>query len=336
MSIFKQFLYGGAIIFFGSSFYTNSKMEVDAKIYIAGHKGLVGSALVEKLKKEGFTNIIVRTSQELDLRNQQAVEQFFVMERPEYVFLSAAKVGGIKANWNYPADFIYDNLSIEIHVIHAAYKYGVKKLLFLGSSCIYPRACLQPIKEEYLLSSELEKTNESYAIAKIAGIKLCQAYNRQHGTNFIACMPTNLYGPNDNFDLETSHVLPAMLAKIYKAKKENKESVVLWGTGSPYREFLYVDDLADALVFLMQQYNGTEVINVGTGKEITISQLAQLIKDIVGYEGIILFDPKKPDGTPRKLLDVDKLKVLGWQSSTSLKNGIQKTLQWTIGESLFE
>ncbi len=335
MNIFKKFLCAGILIFLGNNFYINSAMETDAKIYVAGHRGLVGSAIIEKLSEKGFTNIVFRTSQELDLRNQQAVEQFFATEKPEYVFLAAAKVGGIKANWDYPANFIFDNLSIEINVINAAYKYRVKKLLFLGSSCIYPRACPQPIKEEYLLTSELEKTNEPYAIAKIAGISLCQSYNRQYGTNFIVCMPTNLYGPRDNFDLETSHVLPALLIKIYKAKKEQKESVVLWGTGGPYREFLYIDDLADALIFLMQEYSSTEIVNVGTGKDITIAQLAQLIKDIVGYEGTILFDRSKPDGTPRKLLNVDKLEALGWQAQTSLKEGIQKTLQWAIQQPLF-
>lgn len=331
MTIFRK-LWCLIFIVFGGNGYLSS-MHRDAKIYVAGHRGLVGSAIVKELTEKGFTNIIFRTSKELDLRNQQAVNQFFITEKPEYVFLVAAKVGGIKANWDYPAEFIYDNLAIESNVIHAAYKQGVKKLLFLGSSCIYPKDCPQPIKEEYLLTGLLEKTNEPYAIAKIAGINLCQSYNRQYGTNFIVCMPTNLYGPRDNFDLQTSHVLPALLAKMYKAKKEQQEQVVVWGTGTPYREFLYVDDLTDALIFLMQQYNESEIINVGTGKDITIKELAFLIKEIVGYEGTIIFDQSKPDGTPRKLLDIEKLKSIGWQPATSLKEGIQKTLQWMVQQN---
>lgn len=316
--------------------HVESVMNLDAKIYVAGHRGLVGSAIVRRLEQEGFTNIIVRISSELDLRNQKAVELFFAQEQPEYIFLAAAKVGGIKANMDYPAQFIYDNTMISTNIIHSAYLYGAKKLLFLGSSCIYPRDCLQPIKEEYLLTSELEKSNEPYAIAKIAGIKLCQAYNHQYGTRFISCMPTNLYGINDNFNVETSHVLPALLAKIYKAKQEGKEEVVVWGTGKPYREFLFVDDLAEASLFLMRNYDGDEIVNVGTGTDITIEKLAQLVKKVVGYEGQLVFDLTKPDGTPRKLLNVDRLRDLGWIASTSLKEGIGKTLLWCTEHGILD
>src|SRR3990167_7648403 len=310
-------------------------MKHDAKIYVAGHNGLVGSAIMRRLSKEGFTNIITRTSTALDLRDQQAVNSFFAQECPEYVFLAAAKVGGILANSQYKADFIYDNLMINTNVIHAAYKCGAKKLLFLGSSCIYPLDCPQPIKEEYLLSSELEPTNDAYAIAKIAGIKMCQSYNEQHGTRFIAFMPTNLYGPYDNFNLQKSHVLPALLAKFYIAKQQGQDSVAIWGTGSPYREFLYVDDLADALLFLMQHHEGNDIVNVGTGEDISIKELAGVIKEIVGFEGEIIFDRTKPDGTPRKLLNVDRLKKIGWQATTSLKDGIEKTLTWCKENKVF-
>lgn len=303
-------------------------MPHDAKIYVAGHRGLVGSAIVRRLQQLGYTNIISRTSQELNLCDQSAVDTFFEQEKPDYVFLAAAKVGGIKANMDYPAQFIYENLAIETNVVHASYKHGVKKLLFLGSSCIYPRDCSQPIKEEYLLTSALEKSNEPYAIAKIAGLKLCEAYNRQYGTNFISCMPTNLYGPNDNFDLNNSHVLPALISKMIRAKKENAPEMVVWGSGKPYREFLYVDDLADAAIFLMNNYNDSETINVGTGSDVTIAEVAQLIKEIVGYKGELVFDRSKPDGTPRKLLCVDKLAKIGWKASTDIKEGIRKTVEW--------
>jgi GDP-L-fucose synthase len=303
-------------------------MDLNAKIYVAGHIGLVGSALMRRLQSEGYTNIVTRTLSELDLRDSKAVNDFFVAERPDFVFLAAAKVGGIKANADFPAQFIHDNLAIELNVIHSAYKNGVKKLLFLGSSCIYPRLCPQPIKEEYLLTGELEWTNEPYAIAKIAGIKMCQAYNKEYGTKFISCMPTNLYGINDNFNLNTSHVLPALISKFYKAKQENAPHVVLWGSGTPYREFLFVDDLADACVFLMQNYNGGDIVNIGTGIDITIKDLALLIADVVGYKGELVLDPTKPDGTPRKLLNVDRINGIGWKAQTSLRNGIEKTLKW--------
>jgi len=300
-------------------------MEKNAKIFVAGHKGLVGSAIMRKLESEGYTNVIIRTHNELDLTNQKATREFFETERPEYVFLAAAKVGGINANNTYPADFIYTNLMIECNVIKAAYDYDVKKLLFLGSSCIYPKMATQPIKEEDLLTGELEKTNEAYALAKITGLKMCEFFNRQYGTIFISAMPTNLYGPNDNYVLETSHVLPALIRKFHEAKVENKPYVEIWGTGTPKREFLYVDDLADALLFLMNHYEGNETVNVGTGEDISIKDLALLIKEITGYEGELQFDTSKPDGTPRKLLDVSKLKNLGWQCQTELKEGIKNT-----------
>jgi GDP-L-fucose synthase len=312
-----------------------SEMNINAKIYVAGHAGLVGSAIIRKLHQDEYHNIIVRNSTELDLRDQQAVRIFFETEKPEYVFLAAAKVGGIWANMTYPAEFIYDNLMIELNIIDAAYRTGAKKLLFLGSSCIYPRNCPQPIKEEYLLTSELEKTNEPYALAKIAGINLCQSYNRQYGTNFIACMPTNLYGPGDNFHPENSHVMPALLRKIYNAHKNNESEVVIWGSGTPYREFLYVEDLADAVVYLMNTYTGQEVINIGTGKDITIANLANLIAQAIGYEGNFIFDTSKPDGTPRKLLDVERLTKTGWHASTSLKDGITKTVTWCVEKNIF-
>lgn len=303
-------------------------MNKNARIYLAGHMGLVGSALYKKLLSNGFRNILIRTLDELDLRNQQNVHAFFAEERPEYVFIAAAKVGGILANYTYPAEFIYDNLMIEANIIHAAYLYGTTKLLFLGSSCIYPRACPQPIKEEYLLSNILEETNEPYAIAKIAGIKLCQAYYKQYGAQFISCMPTNLYGPRDNFDFESSHVIPALIAKIYHAKINNIKTVTLWGTGTAQREFLYVDDLADALVFLMKNYSKNTPINIGTGKDITIKELACLIKKVIGYDGELFFDTTKPDGTPKKVLDVGKIHALGWKSTTSLIDGLEKTITW--------
>ena len=303
-------------------------MELNTKIYVAGHNGLVGSALVKVLKKSGYKNIITRSFADLDLRNQQVVNEFFANEKPEYVFLAAAKVGGIKANNEYPAMFIYDNLMIATNIIHAAYLNKVKKLLFLGSSCIYPRLCPQPMEEKHLLTSELEKTNEPYAIAKIMGIKLCESYNRQYGTCFISCMPTNLYGPYDNFDLETSHVIPALIAKIDRAAKEDTPSLSLWGTGRPRREFLYVEDLAQACLFLMNKYEDNMHINIGTGNDISIAELALMIKEIIGYKGEILFDQNQLDGTPRKLLNVDKLKKLGWQTTTSLKDGLKRTYDW--------
>jgi GDP-L-fucose synthase len=303
-------------------------MEKDAKIYVAGHRGLVGSAIMRKLKKEGYNNLVYRTSSGLDLRRQEKVEEFFKEEKPDYVILAAAKVGGIQANDTYSAEFLYDNLMIESNVIDAAYQNDVKKLLFLGSSCIYPKFAEQPMKEKYFLSGKLEPTNEGYAVAKITGIKLCEHYNKQYGTNFISAMPTNLYGPNDNFDLETSHVLPALIRKFHEAKVNDEKEVVIWGTGKPKREFLHVDDLADALLFLMNNYNGNQFVNVGVGKDISILELAQLIKDVVGFEGEIVNDLSKPDGTPRKLLDVSKLNDLGWEAQISLEEGIKDTYQW--------
>ena len=303
-------------------------MNKDSKIYVAGHRGLVGSAIMRKLKQEGYTNIITRTHKELDLTNQAQTQEFFEKEKPEYVFLAAAKVGGIHANNTYPADFAYINTMIESNVIKASYDYDVKKLLFLGSSCIYPKLCPQPIKEEYLLTGPLEKTNEAYAIAKIAGLKMCQYFNRQYGTKYISVMPTNLYGPNDNFDLETSHAFAALLRKFHEAKINNKPYVEVWGTGTPRREFLHVDDLADAVIYLMNNYDENEPLNIGTGKDITIKELAELIKEIVGYEGEIKFDTTKPDGTPRKLLDVSRLHATGWKHKIELREGIQSTYEW--------
>jgi GDP-L-fucose synthase len=314
-------------------------MEKDARIYVAGHKGLVGSAILRRLKAEGYTRVIARSHPELDLLRQSEVETFFRSEEPEYVFLAAAKVGGILANNTYPAEFIFENLSIESNIIHCAYERGAKKLLFLGSSCIYPRDCPQPMKEEYLLSGKLEPTNEPYAIAKIAGIKMCQAYNRQYGTRFISVMPTNLYGPGDNFDLETSHVLPALIRKFQEARvsdelrvTSDKKTVTIWGTGMPRREFLHVDDLADACLFLMDHYEDSEIINIGVGKDISIRELADLIADIVEFKGAIRYDRSKPDGTPQKLLDVSKLKALGWQPKISLRQGIGMTYRWYVEE----
>ena len=302
-------------------------MEKEAKIYIAGHRGMVGSAIERKLVKEGFINIVSRTSKELDLRNQKAVNDFFEQEKPEYVVLAAAKVGGIVANNTYRADFIYENLMIEANIIHAAYLYGVKKLLFLGSSCIYPKLAPQPLKEAYLLSGYLEPTNQPYAIAKIAGIELCDSYRTQYGCNFISAMPTNLYGPNDNYDLEKSHVLPALLRKFITAKKQHLPFVELWGTGSPRREFLHVDDLADACFYLLENYNEKGLVNVGWGKDVTILELAQIVKKTVGYEGELRFDSSKPDGTPRKLMDVSKLTNAGWKASIELEDGIRNVFE---------
>jgi len=302
-------------------------MNKNSKIYVAGHNGMVGSAIVRKLKELGYTNIITKSRKEVDLTNQFQVNHFFHFERPDYVFLAAAKVGGIKANDDFRADFIYENLAIQTNIIKASHNCGVKKLLFLGSSCIYPKFCEQPIKEEYLLTGQLEPTNDAYAIAKIAGIKMCQDFNKQYGTNFISVMPTNLYGPGDNYDLNNSHVLPAMIRKFHEAKVNGTEKVEIWGTGTPKREFLYVDDLADACLFLMNNYNDSEIVNIGTGQDVTIAELAIGISKIVGYDGEIYFNTEMPDGTPRKLLDVSKLKDLGWQYQTSLSDGIKKTYQ---------
>ncbi len=298
-------------------------MEKQAKIYIAGHRGMVGSAIERRLRKDGFENIVTRSSKELDLRNQQAVNSFFETEKPDYVFLAAAKVGGIVANNTYRAEFIYENLMIESNIIHAAFVNKVTKLLFLGSSCIYPKMAPQPLKEEYLLSDYLEPTNQPYAIAKIAGIELCDGYRAQYGCNFISAMPTNLYGPNDNYDLEKSHVLPALLRKFITAKKNNVPAVELWGTGTPKREFLHVDDLADACLYLMETYNEKGLVNVGWGTDVSILELAQIVKQVVGYEGELKFDTSKPDGTPRKLMDVTKLTNLGWKATITLENGIK-------------
>ena len=303
-------------------------MEKNAKIYVAGHKGLVGSAIMRRLTKFDYTNLIYKTRDELDLRDQQAVKEFFEAERPQYIFLAAAKVGGIFANITYPADFIFDNLTIQANVIHTSYVFGVKKLLFLGSSCIYPRLAPQPIKEEYLLTGLLESTNEPYAVAKIAGLKMCQSYRSQYGTNFISAMPTNLYGPNDNFDPENAHVVPALIKKFHEAKVNIRPYVEVWGTGAPRREFLYVDDLADALIFLMDHYNEAMPINIGMGEDITVRDLAFLIKDVVGYEGEVRFDPSKPDGVPRKLLEVKKIRTLGWKPEVDLRKGIILTYKW--------
>lgn len=310
-------------------------MDLNAKIYIAGHRGLVGSALVRKLQSDGYNNLILRTSKELNLLDQQATAVFFATEKPEYVFLAAAKVGGILANDTYPAQFIYENLQIQNNIIHQSYLNGVKKLLFLGSSCIYPRDCPQPMKEEYLLTGLLEKTNEPYALAKIAGIKMCQSYNRQYGTNFIAVMPTNLYGPGDNFDLKNSHVLPALIRKFHEAKMAGAKEVVAWGTGSVRREFLYVDDMADGCVFLMNNFNPTKeqneegeiFVNLGIGEDVTIKDLAESVKKVVGFEGEIVWDSSKPDGTPRKLLEMSKMHNLGWKHKVKLEEGIKNSYE---------
>lgn len=298
-------------------------MHKNSKIYIAGHRGMVGSSILRRLQKEGFSNFVLRTSKELDLRNQSEVQEFFRKEKPDFVFLAAAKVGGILANNTYRGAFIYDNLMIQNNVIHSAYENGVKKLMFLGSSCIYPKLAPQPLKEDYLLTGLLEPTNEPYAIAKIAGIKMCDAYRSQYGCDFISVMPTNLYGPNDNYDLEKSHVLPALIRKFHEAKKNKQNEVVMWGTGSPKREFLHVDDLADACIYLMKSYSEEGLVNIGTGEDISILDLAKVIKRIVGYEGKIVQDLSKPDGTPRKLMDVGKLESLGWKAKINLEDGIR-------------
>jgi GDP-L-fucose synthase len=301
-----------------------------SRIYVAGHRGLVGSAIVQALKARGYDNLLLATSAELDLRDQTRVNAFFKSERPDHVFVAAAKVGGILANDTYPADFLYDNLMIEANVIHAAYGFGVKKLLFLGSTCIYPRLAPQPLREEYLLTGPLESTNEWYAVAKIAGIKLCQAYHRQYGCRFISAMPTNLYGPGDNFDLETSHVLPALIRKFHEAKLANDPSVEIWGTGTPRREFLHVDDCASACLHLMDVYEQPEHINIGVGTDIAVSELAEMVQRIVGYDGDIVYDKSKPDGTPRKLVDVSKIFALGWRPRISLEEGIRNTYEWYV------
>ena len=305
-------------------------MEKDAKIYVAGHSGLAGSAIVRRLEAGGWLNILKRTRAETDLTDRRAVEQLLTSERPDYVFDAAARVGGIRANNEYPADFIRDNILIQMNLIDVAYRAGVKKFLFLGSSCIYPTLAPQPMKEEYLLTGPLEPTNEWYAIAKISGIKVCQAYRQQYGFNAINLMPTNLYGPGDNFNLATSHVLPALIHKFHEAKTTGSSQVIVWGSGTPMREFLYVDDLADACLHLMEHYDKGEIINVGTGREISITELADIVKDVVGFEGGIEYDRSKPDGTPRKLLDVSRLEAMGWRSRTGLREGIQKTYQWFL------
>lgn len=302
-------------------------MEKESKIYVAGHRGMVGSAIVRKLTSLGYTNLLTRTSAELDLRNQQQVSDFFEVEKPEYVFLAAAKVGGIVANNTYRADFLYENLAIQNNIIHGSYLNKVKKLMFLGSSCIYPKLAPQPLKESYLLSGYLEQTNEPYAIAKIAGIKMCEAYRAQYGCNFISVMPTNLYGTNDNYDLVNSHVLPAMIRKFHEAKEKDASEMTLWGTGSPMREFLHADDLAEACLFLMENYNESELVNIGTGEDVTIENLAALVKQIIGFQGKIVWDTAKPDGTPRKLMDVSKLHGLGWHHKIALEEGIKLAYQ---------
>src|SRR3989339_1607373 len=311
-------------------------MEPDAKIYVAGHQGLVGGAIWRRLQAAGFKNLVSRSLEALDLRDQAAVADFFGRERPEYVFLAAARVGGIRANATFPADFIYDNLMIQTNIIHQAYRHKVKKLLFLGSSCIYPRSCPQPIKEEYLLSGELEQTNEAYAVAKIAGIKMCQSYNRQYGTNFISVMPTNLYGPNDNFDLKNSHVLPALIRKFHDAKVKKAKEVVVWGTGAPRREFLHVDDMADGCLFLMNNFSPTKeqnekgeiFMNLGTGTDVTIKELTELVKKIVGFVGDMVWDASKPDGMPRKLQDMSRMHSLGWKHKIDLEKDIGLAYEW--------
>ena len=305
-------------------------MEKNSRIYVAGHRGLVGSAIVRNLEANGFTNIITRTHAELDLTNQADVRKFFEEERPEYVFLAAAKVGGIHANNTYPADFIYDNLMIQNNLIKAAHDFKVTKLLFLGSTCIYPKMAPQPIKEEYLLTGALEETNEAYAVAKIAGLEMCKFFKRQYGDNFISCMPTNLYGPNDNFDLKSSHVLPALIRKFHEAKVNGAETVEVWGTGTPLREFIYVDDMAAACVFLMENYDGEQHVNIGTGEEVSIRQLAETVKEVVGFEGELVFNTDMPDGTPRKLTTVDKLHGLGFMHKVSLNEGIRMAYEWFL------
>lgn len=305
-------------------------MNKDSKIYVAGHRGLVGSAIVRGLEAKGFTNIIGKTHKELDLTNSVEVEEFFKTEKPEYVFLAAAKVGGILANSTYPADFIFENLQIQNNVIGMAKKYEVKKLMFLGSSCIYPKMCPQPIKEEYLLSGYLEETNEAYALAKISGLKMCQFFNKQYGTNYISVMPTNLYGPYDNFHPENSHVMPALIRRFHEARVNNLKEVVVWGSGTPLREFLYSEDMADACIYLMETYEGNDFFNIGTGKEISIRGLAEMVKEVVGYKGELVFDASKPDGTPRKLLDVSRLEDAGWKYKVELRDGIEKAYKWFV------
>ena len=309
------------------------RLDRGAKIYVAGHRGMVGSALVRALLSRGYRNLLVRTRQELDLLNQAAVREFLRVEKPDYVFLAAAKVGGIQANNNYRADFIYQNLTIETNVIHAAHQANLQRLMFLGSSCIYPRDCAQPIKEEYLLTGPLEPTNEPYAIAKIAGLKLCESYNRQYGTSYLCVMPTNLYGPNDNFDLATSHVIPALMRKAHEAAGRDGKSLVIWGTGAARREFLHVDDMADACVFLMENDISSGVYNVGLGEDVTIRELVETISRVVGYSGPLEFDTTKPDGTPRKLLDVSRIHSLGWRAHYSLENGLKQTYRWYLEQT---
>ena len=303
-------------------------MKSNSRIYVAGHRGLVGSAIIRSLKQRGFENLITRTHAELELMDAVAVKDFFEQAKPEYVFLAAAKVGGIHANSTYPADFIRENLIVQTNVIHESWRQGVVKLLFLGSSCIYPKLCPQPIKEEYLLSGELEKTNDAYALAKIAGIKTCQSYNQQHGTHFISAMPTNLYGVNDNFHPENSHVLPALIRRFHEAKLANVESISIWGTGTSRREFLHSDDLADAVLFLMENYDDSEIVNVGCGKDQTIKELAETIQEVVGYTGHLKFDSTRPDGTPQKILDISKINSLGWKPTISLREGLKQVYQW--------
>ncbi len=305
-------------------------MNKSDKIYVAGHRGLVGSAIVRRLQADGYNNLLLRTSKELDLREQSEVRQFFGDEKPDYVILAAARVGGILANDTYPAEFIYDNLMMEVNIVDAARRNDVKKLLALGSTCIYPRMAPQPLREDYLLTGPLEPTNEWYAVAKIAGIKLCQAYRRQYGCSFIAAMPTNLYGPGDNFDLENSHVLPALIRKFHTARENSEASVTLWGTGKPLREFLHVDDLADACLFLLENYDEEEIVNIGVGDDLSIAELANIVRDVVGFEGEIVYDASKPDGTPRKLVDVSKINGLGWHAGTELREGVEQTYQWFL------
>lgn len=307
-------------------------MNTCDRIYVAGHRGLVGSALTRRLERDGYNSLILRTRDDLDLLEAHSVERFMREERPQYVFVAAAKVGGILANSECPADFIRENLAVQLHVIDAAHRWGVTKLLFLGSSCIYPKFAPQPMKEEHLLTGELEPTNEPYAVAKIAGIRMCQAYNRQYGTNYVSVMPTNLYGPGDNFDLDTSHVLPALIRKFYDAKLAQEPNVTVWGTGAPRREFLHVDDLADACVHIMNHHDGSDIVNIGYGSDVSIRELAQLIREVVGYEGEIVFDSSKPDGTPRKLLDSTRLSDLGWSPSIMLRDGIERTYRWYAAE----
>lgn len=307
-----------------------NQMQKTSKIFVAGHRGLVGSAIVRSLEKKGFKNIITRTRQECDLLDINSVDAFFKKEKPEYVFLAAARVGGILENSTYPAEFISQNLLIQTNIINSAYKYGAKKLLFLGSSCIYPKMAPQPIKEEYLLTGPLEKTNEAYAVAKIAGIVMCQSYNKQYGTNYVSIMPTNLYGQNDNFNLNSSHVLPALMRRFHEAKINNSPTVTVWGSGKPKREFLHVDDMADASVFIMNNYSGSEIVNIGTGSDISIKSLAEKIKKVVGYKGKIVWDTSKPDGTPRKRLNVSKLHKLGWKHKIDVDTGIKSTYKWFI------